>query len=62
MKTLPLNYFAFLTVKGSWQLLKSSESGDVMYSTSVVAKCKNVSEAIFMFKSYLPEYEERSKK
>ena len=44
-----------------WQLLKSSEDGDVMYSTGIIAKCRNVSEAISIFSDYLPRYEKISK-
>ncbi len=44
-----------------WQLLKSSENGDVMFSTGIIAKCRNVSEALSIFSDYLPRYEKISK-
>ncbi len=60
MKTLPKDYSALLMTDHYWQLLKSSDDGDVMYSTGVIAKCRNVSEAISIFSDYLPKYEKRS--
>ena len=61
MKTLPKNYSALHMTDHCWQLLKSSENGDVMYSTGIIAKCRNVSEAISIFSDYLPRYEKISK-
>ena len=60
MKTLPKNYSALHMTDHYWQLLKSSENVDVMYSTGIIAKCRNVS-AISIFSDYLPKYEKISK-
>ncbi len=61
MKTLPKNYSALHMTDHYWQLLKSSDDGDVMYSTGIIAKCRNVSEAISIFSDYLPKYKKISK-
>lgn len=61
MKKLPKNYSALHMTDHYWQLLNSSEDGDVMYPTGVIAKCINVSEALSIFSDYLPKYEKRRK-
>jgi len=60
MKTLPKNYSALYMTDNYWQLLISSDNGDVMHSTGVIVKCRNVSEAISIFSDYLPKYEKES--